>query len=53
MILDLADNKAKPFDADITDPAMEGSFKLSGLEIGADDLESVIFSLTEGNISPR
>ena len=37
MILDLADNKAKPFDADITDPAMEGSFKLSGLEIGADD----------------
>ena len=37
MILDLEDNQAKPFDSDITQPAMEGNFKLSGLEIGADE----------------
>jgi phenylacetyl-CoA:acceptor oxidoreductase len=37
MILDLEDNKAKPFDTEIAEPAMEGNFKLSGLEIGADD----------------
>ena len=39
LILDLADNTAKPFDADITEPAMEGTFTLSGLEIGADEDE--------------
>ncbi|MAI12146.1 MAG: molybdopterin oxidoreductase [Rhodospirillaceae bacterium TMED167] len=39
MILDLADNTAKPYDADIKDPAMEGTYTLSGLEVGADDEE--------------
>ena len=39
MILDLADNIAKPFDAKIKEPAMEGTYTLSGLEVGADDEE--------------
>jgi len=39
MILDLADNTAKPYDAEISEPAMEGTHTLSGLEIGADGQE--------------
>ena len=39
MIYDLADNTAKPFDANIKEPAMEGSYTLSGLETGADNDE--------------
>ncbi|MEE2745546.1 MAG: molybdopterin-dependent oxidoreductase [Pseudomonadota bacterium] len=37
LIFDLSDNIAKPFDENIKEPAMVGSFKLSGKEIGADD----------------
>lgn len=39
MILDLADNTAKPYDAEIAEPAMQGTHSLSGLEIGADGQE--------------
>ncbi len=39
MVLDLADNTAKPYDAEIAEPAMEGTHTLSGLEIGADGQE--------------
>jgi len=37
LIWDLADARAKPFDAAIVQPAMEGSFTVSGLEEGPDD----------------
>src|ERR1019366_5171676 len=37
LIWDLADGRAKPFDAPIVQPAMEGSFTVSGLEEGPDD----------------
>jgi phenylacetyl-CoA:acceptor oxidoreductase len=37
LIWDLADGQAKPFDGNITDAAMDGSFQVTGLEIGADD----------------
>jgi phenylacetyl-CoA:acceptor oxidoreductase len=37
LIWDLADGKAKPFDAPIAEPALEGSFTASGLELGADE----------------
>ena len=37
LIWDRADGQAKPFDANITDPALDGSFKVTGLELGADE----------------
>jgi len=36
LIYDLADSCAKPYDADIKDPALTGSYTVSGVEIGAD-----------------
>ncbi len=39
LIWDLADNRAKPFDAEIGQPAMDGDFTASGVEEGADDEE--------------
>ena len=39
LIWDLADNKAKPFDAKIKDPALTGSFTLAGVEHGVDNQE--------------
>ncbi len=37
LIWDLDEGKAKPFDAEIAAPALEGSFDCSGWEVGADD----------------
>ena len=37
LIWDLADGVAKPFDADIGDAAMEGTFAVAGIEDGPDD----------------
>jgi phenylacetyl-CoA:acceptor oxidoreductase len=37
LIWDLADGRAKPFDAAIAEPALDGVFTASGLELGADD----------------
>ena len=37
LIYDLADGKAKPYDADIADPALVGTFSVAGIEIGPDD----------------
>ena len=37
LIFDLNDNQAKPFDAAINDPALEGSYVCSGVEVGGDD----------------
>jgi phenylacetyl-CoA:acceptor oxidoreductase len=37
LIWDLDDNCARPFDAAVREPALEGSFTVSGVEIGADD----------------
>jgi phenylacetyl-CoA:acceptor oxidoreductase len=37
LIFDLSDNTAKPFDTDIQKPGMEGTYTVSGIEIGADD----------------
>ncbi len=39
LIYDMSDSRAKIFDSKIIDPAMEGNFTCSGLEIGADDQE--------------
>ncbi|MBT4115923.1 MAG: molybdopterin-dependent oxidoreductase [Rhodospirillaceae bacterium] len=36
LIHDLADGINKPFDGDISDAALEGSFTVSGIEVGAD-----------------
>ncbi|MCC6212554.1 MAG: molybdopterin-dependent oxidoreductase [Burkholderiales bacterium] len=36
LIYDLADGKAKPYDGDIAQPALAGSFRVAGIEIGAD-----------------
>ena len=38
LILDLADGRAKPYDADIGEPALAGTFRVSGIEIGPDDM---------------
>lgn len=38
LIRDLADGKAKPYDADIGEPALAGTFRVSGIEIGPDDV---------------
>jgi phenylacetyl-CoA:acceptor oxidoreductase len=37
LIFDLTDGKAKAYDAGIGDPALTGTFKVSGIEIGPDD----------------
>ncbi len=37
LIWDLSEQQARPFDAQIGDAALEGSFTVSGLELGADD----------------
>jgi phenylacetyl-CoA:acceptor oxidoreductase len=37
LIWDRADGQAKPFDANIEDPALDGCFKVTGLELGADE----------------
>ncbi|MFQ5534330.1 MAG: molybdopterin-dependent oxidoreductase [Sphingomonadales bacterium] len=37
LIWDLADGKAKPFDAAIKDAALDGAYKVSGFEDGPDD----------------
>ena len=37
LIWDLADGRAKPFDAPIAQPALDGSYAASGLELGADE----------------
>ena len=37
LIWDLKQNAAVPFDTKDTDPALEGNFKVSGVEIGPDD----------------
>ena len=37
LILDLADGKAKPFDAEITEPALEGTHQVAGIEVGPDE----------------
>ncbi len=37
LIHDLADGKAKPYDADIAEAALTGTFKVAGIEIGPDD----------------
>ncbi|MDP6564681.1 MAG: molybdopterin-dependent oxidoreductase [Alphaproteobacteria bacterium] len=37
LIWDLADGRARPFDAPIGEPALEGAYTASGLELGADD----------------
>ncbi len=39
LIWDLADGKAKSFDANIGDPALTGTFTVSGVEHGADEQE--------------
>jgi phenylacetyl-CoA:acceptor oxidoreductase len=39
LIWDLKINNAVPFDTPDTDPALEGTFTLSGLEVGPDDVE--------------
>ncbi len=39
LIWDLADNKAKPFDAKIKDPALTGTYQVSGVEHGVDNQE--------------
>ncbi len=36
LILDLSDGRAKPFDADIAEPALEGTHRASGIEMGPD-----------------
>ena len=36
LILDLADASAKPFDAPIADPALEGTHRVAGVEVGPD-----------------
>jgi phenylacetyl-CoA:acceptor oxidoreductase len=36
LIFDLADNRAKPFDADVKRPALTGRYTLAGVEIGPD-----------------
>jgi len=36
LIWDLSDNKAKPFDGEIVEPALEGSYPASGFEDGPD-----------------
>ncbi|MHA1536119.1 MAG: molybdopterin-dependent oxidoreductase [Alphaproteobacteria bacterium] len=41
LIWDLADNKAKPFDATIKDPALTGTYTLPGVEHGPDNKEFV------------
>lgn len=37
LVWDQADNCAKPFDANVIEPALTGSFTVSGLETGADE----------------
>ena len=37
LIYDLAEGKAKPYDADIGEPALAGTFRVSGIEIGPDE----------------
>ena len=37
LIWDLADGRAKPFDAIIIEPALDGTFSATGLELGADE----------------
>jgi phenylacetyl-CoA:acceptor oxidoreductase len=37
LLWDLRTNKAVPFDTPGTDPALEGTFKVSGIEVGADE----------------
>ena len=37
LILDLADGRAKPFDAAIAEPALDGAYRVAGVEIGADE----------------
>ena len=37
LIFDLADGKAKPYGASIGEPALAGTFRVSGIEIGPDD----------------
>ena len=37
LIFDLADGAAKPFDAGVSDPALEGTHRAAGVEIGPDD----------------
>ena len=41
LIWDLADGRAKPFDAEIQEPALDGSFTLAGIEEGGDGEEWV------------
>jgi phenylacetyl-CoA:acceptor oxidoreductase len=36
LIYDLAEGKAKPYDADIAQPALTGSFRIPGIELGPD-----------------
>lgn len=37
LIWDRADGKAKPYDAAIVEPALAGTFRVSGIELGPDD----------------
>ena len=37
LIFDLADGRAKPFDAAIAEPALDGAHRVDGVEIGADE----------------
>ena len=37
LIFDLADGKAKPFDAEIAEPALEGIYQVAGIEAGPDE----------------
>ena len=39
LILDRADGRAKPFDGEIEDPALEGRHRASGVELGPDGAE--------------
>ncbi len=36
LVLDLGDGRAKPFDADIGEPALEGTHRAAGIELGPD-----------------
>lgn len=39
LLFDLADGLAKPFDAGVRTPALEGAHRVSGVELGPDDAE--------------
>jgi phenylacetyl-CoA:acceptor oxidoreductase len=49
LIYDIADGKAKPHDADIGDPALAGTFRVSGIEIGPDEAR---WSHTDVEVQP-